>query len=94
MVDNVSSLNTVRAVATLAAGLGVTATAGGMESQEQLNAIRAEGCNEMQGFLLRKPISLKRSSNGSFPGWLSLLRPASLLPNLPQPRDWIRDPVS
>ena len=56
MVDNASSLNIVRAVATLAAGLGVTATAEGVETQEQLDAIRAEGCNEMQGFLLSKPV--------------------------------------
>ena len=56
MVDNASSLNIVRAVATLAAGLGVTATAEGVETQEQLDAIRAEGCDEMQGFLLSKPI--------------------------------------
>jgi diguanylate cyclase (GGDEF)-like protein len=56
MADNVSSLNIVRAVAALASGLGVTATAEGVETQEQLEAIRSEGCTEMQGYLLSKPI--------------------------------------
>jgi EAL domain-containing protein (putative c-di-GMP-specific phosphodiesterase class I) len=56
IVDNPSSLNIVRAVAALASGLGVAATAEGVETQEQLDAIRSEGCTEMQGFLLSKPI--------------------------------------
>ena len=56
IVDDASSLNIVRAVAALACGLGVTATAEGVETQAQLDAIRSEGCAEMQGFLLSKPI--------------------------------------
>ena len=56
IVDNVSSLNIVRAVAALASGLGVAATAEGVETQGQLDLIRSEGCTEMQGFLLSKPI--------------------------------------
>ena len=56
IVDNVGSLNIVRAVAALASGLGVAATAEGVETQEQLDVIRSEGCIEMQGFLFSKPI--------------------------------------
>jgi predicted signal transduction protein with EAL and GGDEF domain len=56
ITDNASSLNIVRAVAALAGSLGVAATAEGVESQEQLDAIKSEGCTEMQGFLLSKPI--------------------------------------
>ena len=56
ITDNASSLNIVRAVAALAGSLGVAATAEGVENQEQLDAIRSEGCTEMQGFLLSKPI--------------------------------------
>jgi diguanylate cyclase (GGDEF)-like protein len=54
--NSASSLNIVRAVAALASGLGVTATAEGVETQEQLEAVRSEGCDEMQGFLLSKPV--------------------------------------
>ncbi len=56
ITDNASSMNIVRAVAALAGSLGVAATAEGVESREQLDAIRSEGCTEMQGFLLSKPI--------------------------------------
>jgi EAL domain-containing protein (putative c-di-GMP-specific phosphodiesterase class I) len=53
---DVSSLNIVRAVAALASGLGVAATAEGVETREQFDLIRSEGCTEMQGFLLSKPV--------------------------------------
>jgi EAL domain-containing protein (putative c-di-GMP-specific phosphodiesterase class I) len=50
------SLNIVRAVAAMAKGLGMESTAEGVETQEQLDAIRSEGCTEMQGFLFSKPV--------------------------------------
>jgi diguanylate cyclase (GGDEF)-like protein len=56
ITDSASSLNIVRAVAALANGLGVDATAEGVETQQQLEAIRSEGCTEMQGFLFSKPL--------------------------------------
>ena len=56
IVESASSLNIVRAVAALANGLGVAATAEGVETQEQLEAIKSEGCTEMQGFLFSKPL--------------------------------------
>jgi len=56
MAADASSLNIVRAVVALASGLGVAATAEGVETREQLDLIRSEGCTEMQGFLLSKPV--------------------------------------
>jgi len=50
------SLNIVRAVAALANGMGMTATAEGVETREQLDRITAEGCTEMQGFLFSRPL--------------------------------------
>ena len=50
------SLSIVRAVAAMAKGLGMTTTAEGVETLEQLEAVRAEGCTEMQGFLFSKPL--------------------------------------
>jgi EAL domain-containing protein (putative c-di-GMP-specific phosphodiesterase class I) len=49
------SLNIVRAVASMAKGLGMAATAEGVETQEQLETVRSEGCTEMQGFLFSRP---------------------------------------
>jgi EAL domain-containing protein (putative c-di-GMP-specific phosphodiesterase class I) len=56
IAENQGSLNIVRAVAALAKGLGMAATAEGVETLEQLNSIRAEGCSEMQGFLFSRPL--------------------------------------
>jgi len=56
ITDNTGSLNIVRAVAALANGLGMTATAEGVETREQLDRITSEGCTEMQGFLFSKPL--------------------------------------
>jgi EAL domain-containing protein (putative c-di-GMP-specific phosphodiesterase class I) len=50
------SLNIVRAVASMAKGLGMQCTAEGVETREQLDTIRSEGCTEMQGYLLSKPV--------------------------------------
>jgi len=56
ITENSGSLNIVRAVAALANGMGMTATAEGVETTEQLERISSEGCTEMQGFLFSKPL--------------------------------------
>jgi len=56
ITENSGSLNIVRAVAALASGMGMTATAEGVETREQLDSITSEGCTEMQGFLFSKPL--------------------------------------
>jgi diguanylate cyclase (GGDEF)-like protein/PAS domain S-box-containing protein len=45
----------VRAICTLAAGLGLRTVAEGVESQQQLDFMRAQRCDEVQGFLLARP---------------------------------------
>jgi diguanylate cyclase (GGDEF)-like protein/PAS domain S-box-containing protein len=56
ITENSGSLNIVRAVAALANGMGMTATAEGVETAEQLHSIASEGCTEMQGFLFSRPL--------------------------------------
>jgi diguanylate cyclase (GGDEF)-like protein len=56
ITENSGSLNIVRAVAALANGMGMTATAEGVETTEQLDRITAEGCTEMQGYLFSRPL--------------------------------------
>ena len=53
---NTGSLNIVRAVTALAKGLGIAASAAGVETTEQRNSVRSEGCTEMQGFLFSQPL--------------------------------------
>jgi diguanylate cyclase (GGDEF)-like protein/PAS domain S-box-containing protein len=45
----------IRAVAGLGASLGISTTAEGVETREQLERLRAEGCTEAQGFLFSPP---------------------------------------
>jgi diguanylate cyclase (GGDEF)-like protein/PAS domain S-box-containing protein len=49
------SIAIVRAVTGLARSLGITSTAEGVETNEQLAILRAEGCNEVQGYLFNRP---------------------------------------
>jgi diguanylate cyclase (GGDEF)-like protein len=56
ITENAGSLNIVRAVAALANGMGMTATAEGVETKEQLDMVTSEGCTEMQGYLFSRPL--------------------------------------
>ncbi|HLZ01940.1 MAG TPA: EAL domain-containing protein [Bradyrhizobium sp.] len=56
ITENAGSLTIVRAVAAMANGMGMTATAEGVETNEQLHRITAEGCTEMQGYLFSRPL--------------------------------------
>ena len=51
LCDNRESQAIVRAIISLGNGLGVTITAEGVESEAELSWLRAEGCQEAQGFL-------------------------------------------
>jgi diguanylate cyclase (GGDEF)-like protein len=46
----------VRAIAALGASLGMTTTAEGVETPEQEAMIRADGCTDMQGYLISRPV--------------------------------------
>lgn len=47
----------VRAVAGLAASLGIRSTAEGLETEQQISTVMAEGCSELQGFYFSRPKS-------------------------------------
>jgi EAL domain-containing protein (putative c-di-GMP-specific phosphodiesterase class I) len=49
------SLSIVRAVTGLGTSLGMVTTAEGVETPEQLNMLRAEGCTEVQGYVFSPP---------------------------------------
>jgi diguanylate cyclase (GGDEF)-like protein len=50
-----SSAAVLRAVASLGASLGVKTTAEGIETEEQLRAVKAEGISQVQGYLISRP---------------------------------------
>jgi EAL domain-containing protein (putative c-di-GMP-specific phosphodiesterase class I) len=61
----------VRAIASLGVSFGMTTTAEGVETEEQMHCLNLEGCVEVQGYLYSKPVPtsevatvLGRLSNG------------------------------
>jgi EAL domain-containing protein (putative c-di-GMP-specific phosphodiesterase class I) len=55
LLNSANSLKIVQAVASLASGLDMSTTAEGVETEWQLEIIRAAGCTEMQGYLFSPP---------------------------------------
>ena len=53
--ESSNSLAIVRAIVALGRSFGMTTTAEGVETAEQLELVRKEGCTEAQGFFLGKP---------------------------------------
>ncbi|CAO4157218.1 Diguanylate cyclase [Methylorubrum extorquens] len=47
----------IRAIAGLGKSLGMTTVAEGVETHDQMQRIRAEGCTDVQGYLISKPIT-------------------------------------
>jgi predicted signal transduction protein with EAL and GGDEF domain len=56
LTERPDSIAIIRAVAGLGQSFGMTTTAEGVETQEQLDKMRAEGCNEVQGYFYSKPV--------------------------------------
>jgi diguanylate cyclase (GGDEF)-like protein len=56
LVAKPDSIAIIRAVAGLGNSFGMTTTAEGVETQEQLDQMRAEGCTEVQGYFYSRPI--------------------------------------
>ena len=52
---NVDAIAVVRSMMQLGASLGMTTTAEGVETKEQLDQLRAEGCTEIQGYYFSRP---------------------------------------
>jgi diguanylate cyclase (GGDEF)-like protein len=59
IAEGAGSLNIVRAVTAMAAGLGMATTAEGVETKEQMEMVREEGCTEMQGYFFSPPRPIK-----------------------------------
>jgi len=69
--DRGDSLAIIKAVIGLGHSLGMSTTAEGVETPEQLQAVREQGCNEVQGFYFSPPIAAEavepfiRQQNGT-----------------------------
>jgi diguanylate cyclase (GGDEF)-like protein len=56
LIDRPDSIAIIRAVAALGKSFGMTTLAEGVETEAQLEQMRAEGCNEVQGFYYSRPV--------------------------------------
>ncbi|SFM37360.1 PAS domain S-box-containing protein/diguanylate cyclase (GGDEF) domain-containing protein [Paenibacillus sp. 1_12] len=56
---NKESQAIVKAILTIAQTLNINVIAEGVESQEQLDILKEDGCNQGQGFLFSKPLSVQ-----------------------------------
>jgi diguanylate cyclase (GGDEF)-like protein/PAS domain S-box-containing protein len=55
MMERADCVAIIRAVAGLGMSLGIATTAEGVETSDQLDRLRAEGCTEIQGYLVSPP---------------------------------------
>ncbi|HYI40917.1 MAG TPA: EAL domain-containing protein [Allosphingosinicella sp.] len=55
MIGNPQARAIIRSVIGLGQGLGMPVVAEGVETAEQLDALRAEGCDQVQGYLISRP---------------------------------------
>jgi diguanylate cyclase (GGDEF)-like protein len=56
LIDRPDSIAIIRAVAALGLSFGMGTLAEGVETQEQLDKMRAEGCTEVQGYFFSRPV--------------------------------------
>jgi diguanylate cyclase (GGDEF)-like protein/PAS domain S-box-containing protein len=55
MIESPQARAIIRSVIGLSRGLGMPVVAEGVETAEQLEALRAEGCDQVQGYLISRP---------------------------------------
>ncbi len=75
----------IRSVISLAQNLGMTTTAEGVEREDQVDELRMEGCDQVQGFLYGKAEAMDeytdlRSSDSSLPNVETIYLPAAEIP--------------
>ena len=58
----------MRSIVSLAHSLNIRVNAEGVESKAQLRALQEHGCDELQGFLLGRPVASDKLQHAGAPG--------------------------
>jgi diguanylate cyclase (GGDEF)-like protein/PAS domain S-box-containing protein len=58
MAEGIEGRAVVRAVIAMGRALGMSITAEGIEDQKQLDDLRVEGCDQVQGYLISRPVPI------------------------------------
>lgn len=56
MTGRCDTIAIVKAIVEMGTGLGMTVTSEGIETEEQLNILKSQGCTEVQGYLFSPPL--------------------------------------
>jgi EAL domain-containing protein (putative c-di-GMP-specific phosphodiesterase class I) len=73
----------LRAVVQLGNSLGMTTTAEGVETDEQLSIVRQEGCTEVQGYIFSRPKPAAELKRSYFADHAQQSGPAQVAHNVP-----------
>ena len=79
LTEDSRSEKVLKAVLRIAADLGLTTVAEGVETAEQLDALRAFGCGVAQGYLIARPMPVGETSRWLDRMWPQRLRPGARL---------------
>jgi EAL domain-containing protein (putative c-di-GMP-specific phosphodiesterase class I) len=63
ITTDVNDATIVRAVIALAHGLNLISIAEGVETEQQLNFLREHGCDQIQGYLVNRPVPAERMAS-------------------------------
>jgi EAL domain-containing protein (putative c-di-GMP-specific phosphodiesterase class I) len=74
MSDHHDSLAIVRAIVAMGGGLCIGTIAEGVETRDQLEQLKSEGCSDMQGYLFSPPRPAAQVK-----AWLSAVAPLALV---------------
>ena len=61
--DSNHSLSIVRTIVSLARSMGMAISAEGIETSEQMALLKNEGCDQLQGYLISKPVPAEHAGN-------------------------------
>jgi EAL domain-containing protein (putative c-di-GMP-specific phosphodiesterase class I) len=77
MTYNISGVSIVKSIIDMSKSLGIRTIAEGVETEEQLNVLMNLGCDQVQGYLLGRPVPAKDFERLFMKGRSGIMNPGS-----------------